>query len=584
MKILKSSILLYLFILFLPWYIKGQENPLEQIQLESPREAMRVFIYSMNQYKKGLKKQDEKLLSNIDNAMRCLNLEDIPYLIRRDKGKEAAIFLKEVIDRIYFPLYYKIPKEIEKEEDKKWIVPKTEIVIALVEEGERKGEYLFTKDTVFRAKEFYNKVKHLPYKTGTGKGAGYSEPWTTKFIPSWMQKVYFFVVLWKWLGFLSIVALGYVVKILSKFLLKFVLYLLQKKQSEAMTELFKEIFESFYSPIGFLTAIGFWFLCLNLFPISGKGFQFILLVLELSLSVVVIWILYKMIDIFTKFLKFRYSNNEHKPMIDLQLLPFMRKTMKVFVVLIGFLVIIQNLGVNVVSIMAGLGIGGLIFAFAAKDTAANLFGSIMILLDRPFKVGDYIVVGNTDGMIEEIGFRTTRIRTFYNSLVSIPNAEVANVKIDNMEERIYRRTLSKIGIPYDTPPEKIEGFLEGIKNIIKANSYTRKDYINASLNGFTEYCLEIFVIFYLAVPSYLVELAEKNNIFLEILRLANDMEIVLAFPTQSIHLETTPDKKKPRRSRRLNLKAISQTAKDFGLSGKKAKPKGFGIFTHPSKE
>ncbi|MCB1190535.1 MAG: mechanosensitive ion channel family protein [Leptospiraceae bacterium] len=555
---------------------------MEPVKIDSPREALQVFLQSMNRYKKGIKQKDEKLSSEIDLAIRCLNMEDIPYLIRKDKGREAAIFLKEVIDRVYVPNYSEVPLKMGSESNSKWVIPRTEITISRVEVGDRTGEYLISKDTVFRAKEFYQKVKHLPYKKGSGKGAGYSEPWTTKYIPSWAKQIYFFVVLWKWLGIILAIFSGYLIKVLSKYILKLVLYLIQKKRIESKIELYQNIYDSCYNPIGYLSVIGFWFLCLNLFPVSGKFFQITLVILELLLSIIVIWFFYKLIDFFTNYIASKTNVDDDK--IDLQLLPFIRKTLKVVVVILGFLVVVQNLGVNVVSIMAGLGIGGLVFAFAAKDTAANLFGSIMILLDKPFKVGDYIVVGNTDGKVEEIGFRTTRIRTLYNSLVSIPNAEVANVKIDNMEERQYRRTVTKIGIGYDTLPEKIEGFMEGIKNILKANQYIRKDYINVSFNGFGEYSLEIFILFHLIVPDYLFELSEKNNLYLEILRLATDMDVTIAYPTRSIHIEATPEKSKPTKRTKVNERSISQLAKEFGVEGKKSKPYGSGIFTHPVKE
>ena len=138
--------------------------------------------------------------------------------------------------------------------------------------------------------------------------------------------------------------------------------------------------------------------------------------------------------------------------------------------MLGILIVLQNMGVNVFSLLAGLGLGGLAFALAAKDTAANLFGSIMILTDRPFKIGDWVKMDGVEGTVEEIGFRSTRVRTFYNSLITIPNATIANVQIDNLGVRQYRRTTATLGVTYDTSMEKMNQFVEGIRKIIEGNA------------------------------------------------------------------------------------------------------------------
>src|SRR5690606_33156269 len=113
-------------------------------------------------------------------------------------------------------------------------------------------------------------------------------------------------------------------------------------------------------------------------------------------------------------------------------------------VIMGGLFILQNLNVNVASLLAGLGIGGLAFALAAKDTLANFFGSIMIFSDRPFQVGDWVKIGDAEGIVEEVGFRSSRIRTFYDSLLSIPNGKIVDTPIDNYGARVYRRTFTTL--------------------------------------------------------------------------------------------------------------------------------------------
>src|SRR5690606_24921192 len=132
--------------------------------------------------------------------------------------------------------------------------------------------------------------------------------------------------------------------------------------------------------------------------------------------------------------------------LDDQLVPLLRKAMKIFVVLVGALFLLQNLDVNVASLVAGLGIGGVAVALAAKDTIANFFGSLMIFIDRPFQIGDWVKIGETEGIVEVVGFRSTRVRTFYNSLVTVPNAHFTEAAIDNLGMREYRRTSTVLNL------------------------------------------------------------------------------------------------------------------------------------------
>jgi MscS family membrane protein len=233
------------------------------------------------------------------------------------------------------------------------------------------------------------------------------------------------------------------------------------------------------------------------------------------------------------------------------------------------------------SLLAGLGLGGLAFALAAKDTAANVFGSIMILWDRPFVVGDWIRVGAAEGTVEEIGFRSTRIRTFYDSQISVPNSQMANVEVDNLGRRLYRRTRQILGVTYDTSPEKMELFLEGLKNIIKASPVTRKDYFHVVFAGYGSSSLEVMLYYFLKVSDWSQELIAKQNINLEILRLAKELNVDFAFPTQTLHVESMPANDKVEADDSLDLAKAKEVSREFGPGGKQAKPQGLGYFTPP---
>jgi MscS family membrane protein len=253
-------------------------------------------------------------------------------------------------------------------------------------------------------------------------------------------------------------------------------------------------------------------------------------------DIIIFWIIYRLVNVLCDYLT--HLTAKTKNTFDDQLVPLVRKSLKVFTVIIGVIFILQNNGVNVTAFITGLGIGGLAFALAAKDTLANLFGSVTIFLDRPFGIGDWIKAGDAEGIVEEVGFRSTRIRTFYNSQISVPNSVMANAEIDNLGRRQYRRVYTMLNLTYDTPPKKIEAFTEGIKAIIRANPKMRQDYYEVHFNNFGAHSLDILVYAFFRVPDWSEELQQKHHFFLQIVRLAADLGVDFAFPTQTLHIAT----------------------------------------------
>ncbi len=226
--------------------------------------------------------------------------------------------------------------------------------------------------------------------------------------------------------------------------------------------------------------------------------------------------------------------------LDDQLVPLARQAAQVVVWSLGVLFILQNQGIDVAGLIAGLGIGGLAFALAAKDTIANLFGSLNIFLDKPFQVGDSIEVGGVSGVVEEVGFRSTRVRTFHNSLVTVPNSNITNANVDNMGQRPKRRVRVTLGLTYDTTPERLQAFVEGIRAILAAHPKVEQSY-EAHFNEFGASSLDILVNFHVTTRSWTEELETRSQVFLAILRLAEELDVSFAFPSTSVYLESTPE-------------------------------------------
>jgi MscS family membrane protein len=256
--------------------------------------------------------------------------------------------------------------------------------------------------------------------------------------------------------------------------------------------------------------------------------------IKLYIGINIILLIYSAVDVLMNVLK---DSTKHRDLhIDEQVFSLLHKTLKIFIIVFGFLVMIQNFGINVVSLLAGLGLGGLAFALAAQDTCANFFGSIMILTDKPFRVGDFIKVNSIEGVVEEVGFRSTKIRTFYSSLVTVPNAEMAKASVDNMGARKYRRTRFFLGLDYNTNPEKMMAFVNGVKQIIRSQPRTYKDDYDVAFDNYGDFSLNVLVNFFLDSPTGHDETEDKQKILLEIYQLADRLQVGFAFPTQTLHI------------------------------------------------
>lgn len=288
-----------------------------------------------------------------------------------------------------------------------------------------------------------------------------------------------------------------------------------------------------------ITSISSWlilYVYLSSLGLSDGAQKHLVLLIKIGIALHIFRALYRLTTFVPELLAAVSQNSALA--VEPMLVTLSEKLAKALVAIVVPLVIIQNLGINVASILAGLGLGGLAFALAAKDTAANLFGSLMIMLDRPFKVGDWVIIGDDEGNIEEIGLRTTRIRTFYDSMISVPNSEVINSIVDNMGSRNFRRIKTTLGITYNTPPEKITEFIRTIKKIIYHHPKSQKpgDH-HVVLTNFSSSSLDIMLYFFISVKDWTEELKAREEIFLAILTAARQQNISFAYPTRTLHMQ-----------------------------------------------
>jgi MscS family membrane protein len=294
-------------------------------------------------------------------------------------------------------------------------------------------------------------------------------------------------------------------------------------------------------PISLLFVVAFFRITFPLVQLPPQVNYYLFKILGAGVPLFVTIVLYKLVNVLAFFMERLADRTEST--LDDQLVPLIRKALKAFVLLVGLLFILQNLDYNITALLAGLSLGGLAFALAAQDTLKNLFGSIMIFMDRPFQVGDWIMGTGIDGSVEEVGFRTTRVRTFHNSLTSVPNGRIADMTVDNMGKRQYRRYKTMLSLTYDTPPHHLDAFVEGLKKIVKDHPQAVFEKSHIYFTNFGAASLDVLFYIFFEVPTWGDELRSKHEVNLSILKLADELDIRFAFPTQTLHIEDFPEKK-----------------------------------------
>lgn len=267
--------------------------------------------------------------------------------------------------------------------------------------------------------------------------------------------------------------------------------------------------------------------------------EWILVGLKITSTILVVVFGLRVLRLVMVYAKRFAQHTEHR--MDEQLLPIVQKLIAIVLVIGGIIQVLRLLDVNVTALIAGVSIGGLALALAAQDTVKNLIGSAMIFIDRPFQIGDYIDVGGMAGTVTEVGFRSTRVRKMDSSIISIPNGNMANLSVTNLGVRVFRVMNITLGVTYDTPPEKIKVFIEGLKKIILDQEYTKKDEYYVYLSGMSDSSIDIMFRAYLVVPGYIDELETKQNIYMQIITLADSIGVNFAFPSRSLYVEQMPN-------------------------------------------
>lgn len=319
---------------------------------------------------------------------------------------------------------------------------------------------------------------------------------------------------------------------------KYVLQLLLKMRDDKPNGLFVQVFKSFERPISWLFIIIGLYIAVKYFPFIDQKNPFFLKFLRSMIIFMISWGLFNLSSPTQGILL--NINEKMNRRIDLILIPFISRAIRVIIVAISISIIGQEFDYDVNGLVAGLGLGGLAFALAAKDAVGNLIGGIVIVTEKPFSIGDWILTSKVEGTVEDINFRSTKVRTFSQALVTVPNATLADDAITNWSRMGKRKIDFHLDVAYQGDTDQLEHLIEDIKHMLRLHQGVHQDTIVVAFDQFKDHYIKILVYFFTNTTAWEEHVQIKHQVNLSIMQLLEKEGMSLAVPLQKVSVDPDP--------------------------------------------
>ena len=323
-----------------------------------------------------------------------------------------------------------------------------------------------------------------------------------------------------------------------KIFVKFVLQPIKIKVEKTDTVLDDKLYKVLEHPLQLLIAIFAYYIAATI--LSNAELQEVFNnITRTAITLLVFWTIYRSADVYGDILEKKAE--KHKEGIGAAITSLLIKIFKIVLIAIALMTVAQQWGFNAMAIFASFGILGAGIALSSQDTIKHFWGSIVLFGDRPFKIGDWITVGSVDGVVEEIGIRSTKIRTFEKSIIAVPNGTLATSNILNWSVRPKRRIKMTLGISYDTTTKQMQSILNDIREYLKNNDDIHPEQILVYFSEFAESSLNILVYCFTKNPSWEPWLKAREEVYLELMKIVENNGSTIAFPSQSVYIEKMPE-------------------------------------------
>jgi MscS family membrane protein len=485
----------------------------------SPRSAMRGFLAASRE-------------ERWDAAASYLNLANLPPRRRATQGPDLARKLKTVLDRKLLVDLESLSAAPEgnlndgqpEGRDLVGVIETSEGPVKLYVERSRgeddELEWRISRPTVDKVERLYDEFGHQP-------------PFADRLPPFFFTWRVLDTALWQWLG-LVLVAAGSVFGawILCALILPVARAIVRRIPGEvddAIVELSAGPLRLTIAAVAARAALPRLWL-----PVGVQ--RFVAGVVTALLVVAATWFVVRMVAVVSRLIQLRMA--ERGNAVGISAIPLVRRVVNAFVVLLALVLAVSNLGINMTGIIAGLGVGGLAVALAAQKSLENLFGGITLIMDQPVHVGDFCRFGDKVGTVEDIGLRSTRIRTLDRTMVTIPNAEFSSMQIENYARRDRIGFSLMIGVRYETTPDQLRYLLIELKRMLLAHPKIDPDPARVRLTGFGVNSLDLTIFAYVRTTDHTDFLAVREDVLLRIMEVVEAAGTGFAFPSQTVYEST----------------------------------------------
>ncbi len=507
--------IIFFILLFAVSIVFAQNNGKTKVDLSTPQSTIRTHLYFLDRESYN----PEKAAKTIQGY-------------EEERAQELAIKIRQILKgRGLFIVLGKVPNNpnfadtVQNEAIHRYVLFPERMPQIYLEKVD--NNWYFSKHTLLQVDKLYGEVF----------------PWYAQkihqLLPKFGETRFLGIAIWKYTGLLLLL----IATVLLYFVLDKIIYFILSKVQNIISKIGKgkvtPILKKIARTISLLIIIG---LIRSVIPVLNLGLKFntiLFFSVDLLSIFFVIYIFLKLVDVLMVF----YSNytQQTESKLDDQLIPILTNLLKIVVVIVGMVQVLGFLGVDPIKIMAGLSIGGLAVALASQDTVKNFIGTIMIFVDKPFQIGDFIIAGDVEGTVEKVGFRSTLVRAPDTSLYQITNSRLSEITVKNRGLLKYRRYKTQLGVRYDTPPELIEVFVKGVRQIIERHPGTLNHNYNVEFVGFGDSALLILLNVYFEDTNWGQEQAAKHSLHMAILKFANGIGIGFAFPSTTVMVEQFPN-------------------------------------------
>lgn len=550
------STMIVLTLILYPWVMEGSTNsPLAPPDRSSPWATIRSFNHHMNSGHKALldarsiwesspyllyippdaRSRLSDALLHFRRASQCLDLTEVPEAIREETGRRSILLLKEILDRVDLFLPEDLPGP-------RWTVPDTEIQLHRIPSGVNEGRWFFAPESIANLSNYYDRVKKLPYRPGSTVKEGFYEEYLVRpgsfsthklinMLPQWGTKVVMGQAVWQWLA----LVLSLVLALLA---LAGGWYLTQKAgegRKEAVAGLLRII-----PPVGLSICAALLIMAIEI-HINLSGRLFLLLTNGLTALKWIGWSLaiVRSGELLGELIVL--SPRIDPRSVDASLVRTLSRLLSILAAMAVLTNGISRLGLPLATVMTGFGVAGLALSLAARPTVENIIGGLTLFADRSIKVGENCTFGNVTGTVINIGLRSTRVKALDHTVVSIPNAELSQMKIVNITRRTDSLMERRISLRHETTDEQLRSILSAMREMLGSHPMVCDDpEPMVRLENFGPSSMEILLFAYVKAIKRAKRLEIEEDILFRVMEIVDHFGSAFAFPSCTTYYTRDP--------------------------------------------